>query len=143
MKKLLLIFSLLLCNALASDISLQKRELTKKEMKSQNKRIVQLASLEMSKSLPQKIDKYTKLISIKAQGSTLIYIYEINTGAKSDTSVIKEDHSRMKEAVTRGTCKSSKKFLEADISLAYIYKSYKTKVKLFRFDVNKESCFRL
>jgi hypothetical protein len=49
----------------------------------------------------------------------------------------------MEEAVTRGTCKSSKRFLEADISLRYIYNSATSKKELFRFDIDQNSCFNL
>ena len=143
MLKPLLTLSLIFLNIFASEMPLQNRELPKKEMKSQNKHIVKLACAEMSKSLPQTIDRYTQLTDIKANGATIEYIYEINTGAKSDDSVIKEDHSRMQEAVTRGTCMSSQRFLEADISLSYIYKSMKTKTELFKFNVSQQSCIKL
>ncbi|MCF6309601.1 MAG: hypothetical protein L3J19_03870 [Sulfurimonas sp.] len=141
-KKLLIIF-LFSLPVLASDIKMQNRELSKNDMKSQNRKIVELAAAEMSKSLPNVIDKYTKLVSVKADKTTLVYIYEINTTPKSDETVKKEDHSRMKEAITIGTCKNSKRFLEADISLRYIYKSANSKAELFQFNINQESCFKI
>ena len=85
----------------------------------------------------------TKLIAVKADKTTLVYIYEIDTTPKTDETVKKEDHSRMQEAVTRGTCRSSKRFLEADISLRYIYTSANTKTELFQFNINQESCFKI
>lgn len=143
MTKQLFIIFLLTNSILATDMQMQNRELPKSEMKSQSKHIVKLAAAEISKTLPQVIDKYTRLVNMKAEEATLVYIYEIDTTPKSDATVIKEDHSRMQEAVTRGTCKSSKRFLEADISLKYIYKSARTKVELFQFNINQQSCFKL
>ena len=127
----------------ASDVQIQNREISPKDMKSQNKIITKLAAQEINKSLPQKIDKYTTLITVKAEDSTLVYIFELNITPKTDEAVKKEDHARMKEAVTRGTCISSKKFLEADISLRYIYSSAISKKELFQFNINQESCFKL
>ncbi|MGE4418507.1 MAG: hypothetical protein AB7D38_01590 [Sulfurimonas sp.] len=133
---LLLIFSVY-----ASNIPLQSREISPQNMKKQNKEIAKLAAQELSKALPSTIDKYTKLISIKANDTTLIYIFEIDISPKSDESVKKEDHGRMKEAVTLGVCRNSKRFLDADISIQYIYNSAHSKSELFKFDINKEICF--
>jgi len=119
---------------------MQNRELSSQQMKSQNKTIVQMASIEISKSLPHKIDKYTQLLVVKGVGTTLEYIYEINIAPKSDESVKKEDHSRMKQAVTTGICQSSKKFLEAGINTSYVYRSAKTKAHLFQFDISQKDC---
>ena len=141
--KLLFIISTILLPILVSASQMQSRELPNKDMKSQNKKIASLAANEMSKSLPQVIDKYTKLVNIKAQDTTLIYIFEIDTTPKSDQSIIDEDHSRMKEAVTLGTCQTSQRFLEADIAIRYIYKSANTKTELFQFNINQESCLKL
>lgn len=143
MIKKLLLLSLLSLPILATDMQMQSRELPNKDMKAQNKKIASLAAVEISKSLPQVIDKYTTLVNMKADEATLVYIYEIDTTPKSDETVRKEDHSRMQEAVTRGTCQSSKRFLEADISIRYIYKSANTKAELFQFNINQESCFKL
>lgn len=128
---------------LATETQIQNRELQNKDMKAQNKQIASLAAAELSKSLPQTIDKYTKLVAVEPDEATIVYIYEIDIAPKSDETVIKEDHNRMLKAVTLGTCISSKRFLEADISLRYIYKSAKTKAELFQFNVNQESCFKL
>lgn len=143
MKKHILTIFLLALPLFALDTKMQNRELPKDEMKSQNKKIVKLASEEISKTLPQKIDRYTKLIKVEADETTLIYTYEIDTTPKSDETVKKDDHSRMKEAVTMGTCKTSKRFLEADISLKYIYISAHSKAQLFQFNITQESCFKL
>ncbi|MDD5401408.1 MAG: hypothetical protein PHQ93_09500 [Sulfurimonas sp.] len=128
---------------LASATQIQNKELSPQAIKDQGKEITKLAAEEISKSLPQTVDKYTKLIDAQADNTTLVYIYEINTAPKSDETVKKEDHSRMKKAVTEGTCKTSKRFLEANISIRYIYKSALTKAELFRFDISQESCPKL
>ncbi|MDP2894233.1 MAG: hypothetical protein Q8N78_07720 [Sulfurimonas sp.] len=128
---------------LASAAGVQNKELPSSEMKKQNKEIVKLAAQEISKTLPQTVDEKTKLVGVKADDTTLVYMYEINISPKSDETVKKEDYSRMKEAVTYGTCNSSKRFLDADISIRYLYKSEHSKSELFKFDINKESCSKL
>ena len=142
MKFIFIIISFMIA-VFAQDIQMQSRELSTKEMKKQNQEIVKLAANEMSKSVPKEIDKYTKLIAIEAQDTTLVYICEINTAPKSDEIVKKEDRSRMQEAVIFGTCKNSQRFLEADISIRYIYKSRSTKAELFQFNINQEHCLKL
>ena len=139
------IFTLLLVSSsiFAADAGIQSRELSTNDMKAQNKQIVKLAAAEISKSLPNKIDRYTKLVSVEADNTTLVYVYEIDTTPKSDAEVKKKDHSRMEKAITEGTCRSSKRFLEANISLRYIYKSANTKAELFKFNIDQESCFKL
>lgn len=120
--------------------NMQTRDLPINNMIEQNREIAKLAAIELSKSLPQTIDKYTTLVEIKADNTTLIYIYEINSGQKSDEVVKKEDRSKMQKVITKGVCSSSKRFLEANISIRYIYKSFHTKAELFRFDINSDSC---
>ncbi len=142
MIKIFTITFFLLTSALMAN-NIQNRELPQSEMKSQNEHIAKLAASELSKTLPQKIDKFTKLIDIKAEKATIVYVYEINIAPKSDETVKNEDHSRMKEAVTIGTCKNSRRFLEADIVIRYIYISANTQAQLFKFDINQESCFKL
>ncbi len=129
----ILLSVLLLCGTLfANDMA--------NKIKKQNQEIVQLAAKEISSQLPQKIDDYTQLVKLEGEGETLLYTYEINTGAKSDNTVIKEDKSRMKKAVTQGICKSSSRFLQSGINISYIYASAKSKKELFRFDVSKKDC---
>ena len=119
---------------------LQTQEMSTDEMKKQNRIIVKLASEEMSKTLPQNIDKYTTLQKVEGKDTKLIYIYEINTGVKSDESIRNEDRSRMQQAVTNGICKSSKRFLDAKIDIAYLYRSATSKEKLFVFNVSQKDC---
>lgn len=140
MNKILLI-SLALCfSLLATDTPTRTGTFPDKEMKTQNKEIATLVAKEISSTLPQIIDKYTTLASVKSVDTTLIYTFEINTGVKSDEAIQKEDRSRMKKAVTNGVCQSSKKFLEAGINTSYVYVSAKTKTHLFQFDIAQKDC---
>ncbi len=134
---LLLIFSISL---FSSEIKSKTGEFPAKEMKKQNIEIAKLTAKSISKDLPQTIDKYTTLTKVISEQSTLIWTFEINTGSKSDKSVKNEDHSRMQKAVTEGICQSSSKFLQAGVNTSYIYKSTKTKVTLFRFDISQKDC---
>lgn len=143
MKKQLLILGII---ASLSQLSfgevqqLQTKELPLEQMQEQNSEIVKLASEELSKTLPKKVDSYTTLISVKGKETTLTYTFEINTGAKSDDAVKKEDRGRMQKAVISGICQSSKRFLESDITISYLYLSAVSKAELFRFDVSRASC---
>ena len=137
MYKLILYFVL---GTFLSANGLQTQEMSTDEMKKQNRIIVKLASEEISKTLPQNIDKYTTLQKVEGKDTKLIYIYEINTGAKSDESIRNEDRSRMQQAVTNGICKSSKRFLDAKIDIAYLYRSATSKEKLFVFNVSQKDC---
>ncbi len=142
MIKNLLLTILLTSTIFATNSNIQNKELSTKDMKKQAKYIVDLAAKELSKTLPQTIDKYTKLITIKADDITLVYIYEINTAPKSDSTVQKEDHSRMKEAVTIGVCRNSVRFLDAGVSIRYIYNSSNSKKELFQFNIKQENCVK-
>jgi hypothetical protein len=145
MKKLILIaiFGLSVCQAiLPKDTSIKQQDVSPKQLQKQNKQIVQLAAQELSKTLPQKINKYTTITDIKADGTTLIYLYEVNTGSKSDQAIIKEDRTRWEKLFVENVCKRSKRFLDAQVHLSYRYISAKTKVKLFQFDVTQAKCFK-
>jgi len=110
------------------------------KIQEQNRAIIKMVVKEISKSLPQKVDNYTTMSKIRDENLTLIYTFEINTGAKSDEAVKKEDRGRMESAVTKGVCQSSKRFLEANISLAYEYLSASTNKELFTFFITQERC---
>ncbi len=115
-------------------------ELPTNEMIKQNRQIVKLASEEITKTLPQKVDNYTTLLRVEGQDTTLVYVFEINTGAKSDETVRNEDRTRMQKTVTSGICRSSKRFLDAEINISYLYMSAASKEKLFQFNVSKDDC---
>jgi hypothetical protein len=126
-----------------TDIPTKTGNFPAKQMKMQKEKIAKLVSLEISQTLPQVIDKYTTLSTVKVKGSTLVYTFHINTGSKSDATIQKEDRSRMKKAVTIGVCLSSKKFLAAGINTSYIYKSAKSEMELFKFDISQNDCVGL
>jgi hypothetical protein len=122
---------------------ISSRELPISEMQKQNREIVKLASSELSKGLPKKIDKYTSLISVDGVDTTLMYTFEINTGVKRDETIIKEDKERMEKAVTYGVCKSNKRFLDSQIDIIYIYRSLATQMELFRFEIDRSKCLQI
>ena len=135
MKKNMTIFLILLfsfCSLSAQDIS--------KELKAQNREVIKLVVKEISKNLPQKVDNYTTFVNISSKDLTLIYTFEIFTGAQSDETVRKEGKKKMEKVVKNGICKSSKRFLESDINISYVYISAVTKKILFRFDMTKSDC---
>jgi len=134
---LLLLVSL---NLAFGDTPTRTGDFPAEQMKNQKEDIVKLVATEISKTLPQVVDKYTVLTTVISKDTTLIYTFEINTGSKSDESVKKEDRTRMKKAVTIGVCQSSRKFLEAGINTSYSYVSAKSKVELFRFDISQADC---
>jgi len=143
MKKSFLLWSALLLftqYAAAQEPSIQQQEMPVDQLAKQNRTIVQLTSEEISKTLPQKVDDYTTLLRVEGKDTTLTYVFEINTGAKSDEAVKKEDRTRMRSAVTKGICTRSKRFLDAEINISYLYIGAKSKAELFRFDVNKKTC---
>ena len=49
----------------------------------------------------------------------------------------------MKKSITAGICRSSKRFIEAEIMISYLYISAKTKKKLFQFDITQAECYKL
>lgn len=140
MKKLPLIFLALCVSLLASDIPTRTGTFPEKEMKAQNTKIAKLVAQEISETLPQVVNKFTTITEVTSKDSTIIYTFEINTGAKSDETVRKEDRTKMSQAITTGICQSSRKFLEAGINTSYIYISAKTKANLFRFDISQKDC---
>ena len=143
MKKSLLTLGIILALSqwsFAEEQQIQTKDLPQKEMQKQNREIVRLSSEEISKTLPQTVDKYTTLTTVQGKDTTLVYTFEINTGAKSDETVKKEDRTRTQKAVTTGICQSAKRFIDAQINISYIYISANTKVELFRFDVTQADC---
>jgi len=140
MNKFTLLLISLSLTLFSSEIQSRTGTFPAKEMKSQNKEIVRMVVEEISSTLPQKIDKYTELTAIKADETTMIYYFEINTGSKSDETVKNEDRSRMKKAVTKGVCQSAERFINAQINITYLYISAKTKNTLFRFDISQKDC---
>ncbi len=140
MYKVILLFLLLCISIFSSEIKTKIAEFPTQEMKKQNTKIAALTAESLSKDLPHAIDQYTTLTKIVSDNTTLIWTFEINTGAKSDESVKQQDRTRMQKAITKGICQSSEKFLMAGIDTIYIYLSAKTKSELFRFHISKKDC---
>jgi hypothetical protein len=124
----------------ATDVIKEGQEYPIEKIREQNKQIIKMVVEEISKTLPQKVDQYTAMTKVRDENLTLIYTFEINTGAKSDEAVQKEDKDRMKKAVTKGVCQSSKRFIEAGVSLKYEYLSATSKKELFTFQMNEHIC---
>ena len=141
MKKSLLALSIIttLSQSILAE-GIKQQDLPVEEMQKQKREIVKLSSEEISSTLPQTVDKYTVLTKVEGKDTTITYTFEINTGAKSDEAVKKEDRTRMQKAVTTGICQSSKRFIDAQINISYIYISAKSKAELFRFDVTQADC---
>lgn len=114
-----------------------------KQMKIQNKNVIKHVVAELSSKLPQTVDKYTTFTNITSDDLTLIYTFEINTGAKSDEAVIKEDKPRMAPYIKKGICQSSRRFLQSDINIKYIYVSAASKKELFSFLVEAKDCLQV
>ncbi len=127
----------------ASNLPVKNQDVSPQQLVSQNTQIAKLVAEQLSKDLPKTIDKFTKFTNIVASKANLIYTFEINTAPKSDKEVIAEDKSRMREAVAYGICRSSKRFMDAQITITYEYISSKSKMKLFQFDVNKSDCLKI
>jgi len=109
------------------------------KVKLQNQNVVNMAAKSLSDELPKKVDKFTSLVKIDPRGEVLIYTFEINS-TKSDDELIKKDKTKMKKRITSGVCSSSKRFLQSDISIKYIYQSKKSKKEIFNVDINKSVC---
>ncbi len=110
------------------------------KMREQNREVVRQAALSLSEGLPKQVDKFTTLQSIEARDTTLLYTFLLDVGLKSDEQIRKEGEDRMRRNVTAGICRSSKRFLDAGITIAYRYLNANTKKELFRFDIDKKAC---
>ncbi len=106
----------------------------------QNRNVVKAAAEELSRELPKRVDRYTELVAISAEGQTLAYTFEIDAAPKSDETLIREGADRMKRNVTAGVCATSRRFLQSGITISYRYVSAPTKLELFRFDIDESLC---
>ena len=141
MKKSLLVLGMIITfSQVIFAEGIKQQDLPVEELQKQKREIVKLSSEEISKTLPQVVDKYTTLTAVVGKDTTMTYTFEINTGAKSDDAVKNEDRTRMKKAVTTGICQSARRFLEAQISISYVYVSAVSKAELFQFNVSQADC---
>ncbi len=106
----------------------------------QNRNVVKAAAEELSRELPKRVDRFTELVAISAEGQTLAYTFEIDAAPKSDETLIREGADRMKRNVTAGVCATSRRFLQSGITISYRYVSAPTKRELFRFDIDESIC---
>lgn len=126
----------------ADELPVKQQDVSPEQLQKQNIQIASLAAKQLSKDLPQVINKYTTIVSVKAVDTTLTYTYEINTGAKSDETVKSEDRTNWEKIYVKNVCERSKRFLDAQVALSYVYISAKTQAKLFQFDVTQAKCFK-
>ena len=145
MKIKLLISTLLLflVSSYATDTIKEGKVYPIDKMKEQITQIIKMTVTEVSKTLPQKIDKYTEITKVRDENLTLIYTFEINSGAKSDETVKKEGKARMEKPVSKGICQSAKRFLDAGVTLSYEYISKSTQKELFTFTLDQKKCKEL
>ena len=139
MKRLVTLLLLTQLNQ-ATEIIKEGKPYPVEKIKEQNQQIVKMVVEEISKTLPQTVDKYTTITQIRDENLTLVYTFEINTGSKSDEAIKSGDRERMGNAITKGVCQSSKRFLEAGIDLIYEYFSASSKKELFTFHITQKQC---
>jgi hypothetical protein len=114
-------------------------ELSIDKLREQNLNIVQKAVEGIRETLPQKVDDYTQIVAIDSNGTKLIYTFEVQSGPQSDETM-KAKGRKMTPRIQEGICMSSKRFLQADITIRYRYISSATKSEILSVDVNKSSC---
>ncbi len=129
---------LLLTAFLLSMLTYADGNVSKKMM--QNHQILEMMHSELSKGLPKKIDAYTTLVGVEVEDQTLIYIYTIHTGAKSDASIRRDDMPRMKKAIIQGECRRSKIHFENGMNIEYRYRNAVSNAELFRIEITYENC---
>ena len=112
------------------------------KLQEQNLNIVQKAVEGIGENLPQRVDDHTKLVDVNSNGTMLIYTFEVFGGPQSDTA-LKEQGKGMVPRIRQGICFSSKRFLQADITLRYRYLSSATQKEILRVDVDKEQCQKI
>ncbi|WP_457592757.1 hypothetical protein [Hydrogenimonas sp.] len=127
------LFALLVTAALGSGDMADK-------IKIQNENVVKAAAAELSKTLPKRVDPFTQLVAISAEGQMLAYTFKIDAAPKSDETIIKEGAERMKRNVTAGICATSNRFLQSGIVISYRYISAATGRELFRYDIKESDC---
>jgi len=114
-------------------------DLSVDKMREQNLIVVKKAAEGIGETLPQKVDAFTKLIAIDANGTRLIYTFEVNTGAKSDETM-RQEGVKMAPRILTGMCGSAERFIDADISLTYRYLSSASNQEVLRVDADKKIC---
>ena len=114
-------------------------DLSVDKMRKQNLLIVRKAAEGIGESLPQRVDAYTKLTAVDANGTRLIYTFEVDAGPKSIESMRAKGHL-MAPRILSGICRSAQRFMEADITLTYRYLALPSRQEVLRVDANKTKC---
>lgn len=127
----------------ATEVIKDGKEYPLEKLREQNHKIIRMVVEEVSKNLPQKVNKYTQMTKVRDEKLTLIYTFEINASPKSDETVRKEGKAKMEKNVSKGICQSSKRFLDAGVTISYEYISASTKKELFTFTLNQKICKEL
>ncbi len=127
----------------ATEVIKDGKEYPLEKLREQNHKIIRMVVEEVSKNLPQKVNKYTQMTKVRDENLTLIYTFEINASPKSDETVRKEGKAKMEKNVSKGICQSSKRFLDAGVTISYEYISASTKKELFTFTLNQKICKEL
>jgi len=113
------------------------------KLREQNQKIIKMVVEEVSKGLPQKVNKFTQMTKVRDENLSLIYTFEINAAPKSDETIIKEGKEKMEKYVSKGICQSSKRFLDAGVTISYEYMSASSKKELFTFTMTQKICKEL
>ncbi len=114
-------------------------DLSVDKMREQNLIVVKKAAEGIGETLPQRVDEFTKLTAIDANGTRLIYTFAVDAGPKSDEAM-RAKGTKMAPRVLQGICTSAERFMEADISLTYRYINSGTKTEILRVDADKSKC---
>ena len=145
MRLLLLTVAIMMISSLsyATEVIKDGQEYPMDKMREQNQKIIKMVVEEVSKKLPQKVNKYTQMVKVRDENLTLIYTFEINAAPKSDETVRKEGKEKMEKNVSKGICQSSKRFLDVGVTISYEYLSASTKKELFTFTLTQKICKEL
>lgn len=114
-------------------------ELSPDKLKEQNLNVVQKAVEGIRETLPQKVDDFTNIVAIDSNGTKLIYTFEVQSGPQSDEAM-RQKGEKMAPRIKEGICMTSKRFLQADISIKYRYISSATQKEILSVDVDKYQC---
>ena len=114
-------------------------DLTVDKLRKQNLIVVKKAAEGIGETLPQRVDKFTKLTAIDANGTRLIYTFSVDAGPKSDETM-RQEGARMAPRILKGICQSAERFMQADITLTYRYINSGTHSEILRVDADKSKC---
>jgi len=76
------------------------------KLREQNLNVVRKAVEGIRENLPQQVDAYTELVDVESNGTTLIYIFEVKAGVKTDAT-LKEEGAQIAPRIRKGICLSS------------------------------------